>query len=115
MKLLSDMARRKSAKAMMVQAQAMSDSKPPPEAPAQPYLKLYLPSEFESIDMASSERSYKVIKGREGKDVLMCGALIPEKYDLDPIVPGYPWICPIRSCRRVFKKIVSLGPHFAVR
>lgn len=44
----------------------------------------------------------------------MCGALIPEKYDLDRTVPGYPWVCPVRSCRNVFKKILNLGSHFAV-
>lgn len=113
-RLLSDMARRTSAKAKMGQARGFSNSTASLEASVQPNLKLYLPSEIKSIENASSERLYKVIKGLNGKDVPMCGALIPEKYDLDRTVPGYPWICPIRSCRRVFKKIVSLGPHFAV-
>lgn len=76
--------------------------------------KLYHPSEFNAIENASSERTYKVIKAKDGTDQLMCGALIPEKYDLDHTVAGYPWICSIRSCRKVFKKIASLGSHFIV-
>lgn len=98
----------------MGQAQVFSNSMASIGTPIQSKLRLYLPSEIQSIEKASSDRYYKAIKGLNGKDVPMCGALIPEKYDLDRTVPGYPWICPIRSCRRVFKKIVSLGPHFIV-
>lgn len=111
-KLLSDVARQKTAEAKMDQAKVFSGSRTSPQAPVLRSMKLYLPSEIKSIEKASSERSYKVIKGLDGKDVLMCGALIPEQYDLDRTVPGYPWICPVRSCRRVFKKIASLGAHF---
>lgn len=114
-KLLSDVAHRRAAKAMLANGrQVLSGSMTALEAPARSNLRLYLPSEFKSIEKATSERTYKVIKGLDGKDVLMCGALIPEGYDLDRTVPGYPWICPIRSCRRIFKKIVSLGSHFVV-
>lgn len=108
------MTRRKPVKATTGQAQDFSNTTASLQTTIQSNLRLYVPSEIRSIEKASSERSYKAIKGLDGKDVPMCGALIPEKYDLDRTVPGYPWICPIRSCRRVFKKIVSLGPHFVV-
>ena len=42
------------------------------------------------------------------------GALIPEGYQLSTVTPEHPWICPIRSCRRVFAKIPQLGSHFNV-
>lgn len=64
--------------------------------------------------MATGDRTYKVIKGRDGENILMHGALVPEKYDLDRTVPGYPWICPVRECRLVFKRIANLGSHFVV-
>lgn len=113
-KRLSDVAHRKPSEAMKNRPQVLSASTTPLETVTWPGMKLYLPSEFKAIEKASSDRTYKVIKGLNGKDVLMCGALIPEKYDLDPTVPSYPWICPVRSCRRVFKKIASLGSHFVV-
>lgn len=89
--------------------QAVSD-----EAPARRSFKLYKPSEFTVIEKASTDRTYKVIKTKNGADESMRGALIPEKYDLDHTVAGYPWICPVRSCRKVFKKIFSIGSHFVV-
>lgn len=84
------------------------------QASPRPNLRLYQPSEIKGIEMASSDRTYKVIKGKDGKMILMHGALIPERYDLDRTVPGCPWICPVRSCRLVFKRIINLGSHFVV-
>lgn len=80
----------------------------------QHHLKVLEPSEINNIEMASESRTYKVIHGKDGEMIQMHGALIPEHYDLDRTVPGYPWICPIRSCRMVFKRITNLGGHFAV-
>lgn len=76
--------------------------------------RVYQPSEIHSLEMASKDRAYKVITGKNGESISMCGALIPEGYDLDRAVPGRPWVCPIRSCRAVFKKIAGLGSHFSV-
>lgn len=76
--------------------------------------RIYQPSEIHSLDMASKDRPYKVIRGKHGESISMCGALIPEGYDLDRVVPGRPWVCPVRSCRAVFKKIAGLGSHFSV-
>lgn len=84
------------------------------EETSQPRVKIYQPDEIHSLDMASRDRTYKMIWGEQGESISMCGALIPDRYDLDPTVPGRPWVCPIRSCRAVFKKIVGLGSHFAV-
>ncbi|KAJ4289478.1 hypothetical protein N0V88_006960 [Collariella sp. IMI 366227] len=38
------------------------------------------------------------------------GALIPDGYEQSTTTPGHPWICPVRSCRRVFPKISQIGP-----
>lgn len=77
-------------------------------------LRIYQPSEIRHFEMAFKDRSYKMIRGKDGEFISMCGALIPEGYDLDRAVPGRPWVCPIRSCRAVFKKIAGLGSHFSV-
>lgn len=86
----------------------------PVEDTSQPRVKIYQPDEIHSLEMASKDRAYKMIRGEKGESISMCGALIPDRYDLDRTVPGRPWVCPIRSCRAVFKKIVGLGSHFAV-
>lgn len=77
-------------------------------------MRVYQPSDIHYLEMASKDRAYKVIRGKHGESISMCGALIPEGYDLDRAVSGRPWVCPIRSCRAVFKKIAGLGSHFCV-
>lgn len=77
-------------------------------------LRIYQPSEIRNFEMACKDRSYKMYRGKDKEFISMCGALIPEGYDLDRAVPGRPWVCPIRSCRAVFKKIAGLGSHFSV-
>lgn len=42
------------------------------------------------------------------------GALLPERYQLSAEIPGHPWICPLRTCRRAFPALVRLGGHFNV-
>lgn len=84
------------------------------EETSQSSVKVYQPAEIRSLEMASKDRAYKMIWGKHGESISMCGALIPEGYDLDRAVPGRPWVCPIRSCRAVFKKIAGLGSHFCV-
>ncbi|KAG8160388.1 hypothetical protein KVR01_009924 [Diaporthe batatas] len=86
-----------------------------PEETSHPRVKIYQPDEIHSLEMASKDRAYKMIRGEHGEPISMCGALIPDRYDLDRTVPGRPWVCPIRSCRAAFKKIVGLGSHFAVK
>lgn len=114
-RFLSDQERRKGMPVMVTQPRVP----PVPERPALdqspgPRPRLFDPSEIKFIEMACEDRPYKLIKGKEGEMVSMHGALIPERYDLDDTVPTYPWICPVRSCRVVFKKIANLGSHFVV-
>lgn len=39
------------------------------------------------------------------------GCLLPARYDFSGI-PGFEWICPVRSCRRCFQDRRKLGSHF---
>ncbi|KAL2134695.1 hypothetical protein VTI74DRAFT_11099 [Chaetomium olivicolor] len=41
------------------------------------------------------------------------GALIPDGYELSTTTPHHPWICPVRSCRKVFTRLSQLGVHFS--
>ena len=45
--------------------------------------------------------------------VTTAGALIPDGYELydDNLTP---YICPIRSCRKLFRHMIALGAHFGV-
>lgn len=79
-----------------------------------PRLRVYAPSEIKPIEMASKDRTYKVITGPDGEAILTCGALLPNNYKQNDSTPGHPWICPLRSCRYVFARIQSLGSHFVV-
>lgn len=115
MKHLTDVAHGKPPRAAAAQSQAQSGpAAPQVETSAKRNLKLYQPSEFTVIEKPCAERTYQVIKTKAGDDQRMHGALIPLKYDLDYTLAGYPWICSVRSCRKVFKKITSLGSHFIV-
>ncbi|KAH6634836.1 hypothetical protein B0J18DRAFT_32033 [Chaetomium sp. MPI-SDFR-AT-0129] len=40
------------------------------------------------------------------------GALLPEGYQFSAEIPGHPWICPLRTCRRAFPALIKLGGHF---
>ncbi len=85
-----------------------------------------------SVEMAAPDRPYTKWRGQcpfQGPDTKLYssippdhdgslnaahGALIPEGYQLFTTTPGYPWICAIRSCRKVFAQIGQLGRHFNV-
>lgn len=117
LKALSDKAAGRVAAMANAQQQGVILKTPTPMMSAmtsRPPMRLFEPSEINNIEMASESRTYKVIHGKDGEMIQMHGALIPEHYDLDRSVPGYPWICPVRSCRGVHKKIASLGSHFVV-
>ncbi|KAK3687743.1 hypothetical protein B0T22DRAFT_138109 [Podospora appendiculata] len=62
---------------------------------------------FTAIEMATPGRPYKMWRGSS-----TYGALIPEGYELSDAIPGCPWICPVRTCRKVFRLINNLGAHF---
>jgi hypothetical protein len=42
------------------------------------------------------------------------GALLPAGYQLDATIPGRPWVCPVRTCRKALCKRTDLGFHFQV-
>ncbi len=55
------------------------------------------------------------ISASEGQMLISAmGALLPERYE-QSTYPDNPWICPIRTCRKVFGRLKSLGGHFPVQ
>ncbi|AEO60865.1 hypothetical protein MYCTH_2310549 [Thermothelomyces thermophilus ATCC 42464] len=64
------------------------------------------------ITMAASDRAYSKWRDERGSLIPTYGALIPEGYKFSTTTPGRPWICPVRSCRKVFAKLRELGSHF---
>ncbi|KAH6632341.1 hypothetical protein F5144DRAFT_573747 [Chaetomium tenue] len=64
------------------------------------------------IIMAAPDRAYTRWKDENGSLLLTRGVLIPEGYQFSTSTPGHPWVCPVRSCRKVFVKLVQLGSHF---
>lgn len=41
------------------------------------------------------------------------GAIIPDGYKRHDN-EATPWVCPIRSCRKLFRNMAALGAHFSV-
>ncbi|KAH9434018.1 hypothetical protein MCOR02_006046 [Pyricularia oryzae] len=64
-----------------------------------------------SIKMVNPERSYRLWRDSNGQLDSTFGALIPEGYALWNN-PSYPWICPVRDCRRLCASRQALGGHF---
>ncbi|KAK0636686.1 hypothetical protein B0T17DRAFT_519673 [Bombardia bombarda] len=64
------------------------------------------------INMAEPHRPYSVWPDENGALQPLHGALLPAGYKLDDSIPGRSWICPVRSCRRVYGKRQDLGYHF---
>lgn len=79
----------------------------------QPF-RLFEPSEITPLEYATEDRKYKTIQDLRGELVTTCGALLPRNYTIDNTYPGFRWICPIRTCRRVFASLIALGSHFCV-
>jgi hypothetical protein len=69
--------------------------------------------EYEVFHHSRSGNLYKFIEVN-GVTQSAVGALIPDGYRTYPD-PDTPWICPIRSCRKLLKNINGLGGHFCVR
>ncbi|KAK4448009.1 hypothetical protein QBC34DRAFT_301814 [Podospora aff. communis PSN243] len=67
----------------------------------------------EHIETTPSGRPYKMWKDDFGSLRKACGALIPDKYEFSDAIPGRPWVCPIRPCRKVFPGVTALGAHFS--
>jgi hypothetical protein len=87
----------------------------------------------ETIEMTPSGRPYRMWAGKHtcvservfnhsksvGADDFgalrkTCGVLLPDKYEFSYTIPDHRWICPVRSCRRVFAALPNLGSHFIV-
>ncbi|KAK3380828.1 hypothetical protein B0H63DRAFT_474433 [Podospora didyma] len=72
-------------------------------------------AEKQDIEMANPDRPYHMWPIESGELKGMGGALIPDAYTLDTTVPDRPWICPIRSCRYLYRLRNNLGDHFKAR
>ncbi|KAH8201745.1 hypothetical protein TruAng_004097 [Truncatella angustata] len=60
---------------------------------------------------ASGGRPYNIWRLANGQEIATRGAILPTEYQLYFDVDR-PWVCPVRSCRIVFKTLDSLGGHF---
>ncbi|KAK0710084.1 hypothetical protein B0T26DRAFT_724017 [Lasiosphaeria miniovina] len=70
--------------------------------------------EIISITMANPNRPYTMWPDPTGTLTDTCGTLIPDGYTLDEMVEDRQWICPIRSCRRLYSSRRYLGGHFTM-
>lgn len=48
-----------------------------------------------------------------GKKKVLMGVLIPDGYKLHPD-PTYPYVCPVRTCRKLFSTLPGVDLHFYV-
>ncbi|KAK4234912.1 hypothetical protein C8A03DRAFT_18267 [Achaetomium macrosporum] len=64
------------------------------------------------IKEAEPGRLYTMWPDENGQLAHVYGALLPTGYQLDYAIPGRPWICPVRTCRKVFGSRRTLGYHF---
>ncbi|KAK3693248.1 hypothetical protein B0T22DRAFT_449282 [Podospora appendiculata] len=66
-----------------------------------------------SAHLVKDDSSYRTWVDESGTLVTTAGALLPPGYKtLDD--PDYPWICPVRSCRKRLQTLFGLGKHFGV-
>lgn len=70
--------------------------------------------EIVPITMANPDRPYTMWPDHTGTLKRTCGTLIPDGYTLDETVEDRQWICPIRSCRRLYSSRRHLGSHFTM-
>ncbi|KAH8905762.1 hypothetical protein BR93DRAFT_699581 [Coniochaeta sp. PMI_546] len=70
------------------------------------------PRSLEPITTTAAGRSYTTWFNDVGALVSTAGALLPDGYKLDDALPERPWIRPVRSCRRLFATLPTLGQHF---
>lgn len=96
--------------------------------------KASAPGESRRLDMANPDRPYHMWRGKQshlctspgcflpltitadesGTLIPLKNVLIPDGYKHDTTISDRPWICPVRSCRRLFKAPVDFGNHFKV-
>lgn len=71
--------------------------------------KLTKSENHSGLTTSASGRSYWI-----WQSMPTCGAAIPDGYEFSSL-PSYPWICPIRDCRKMFIKSFNLACHWNVR
>ncbi|KAF4809275.1 hypothetical protein CGCSCA5_v011502 [Colletotrichum siamense] len=89
------------------------DADPPPR-PFKMLPTLYGRPENELTTTNDGDRLYCQWKGENTPLEASCGALLPTGYTLHSD-PEYPFICPDRMCRSIFRSIQGLGKHFGAR
>ncbi|KAK3315772.1 hypothetical protein B0H66DRAFT_534042 [Apodospora peruviana] len=57
------------------------------------------------------DRVYKTFLDEDGITYATCGALLPPGYQKSKD-EDFPWICPVRSCRKMLPSLIGLGKHF---
>ncbi|KAI8258287.1 hypothetical protein K4K56_007108 [Colletotrichum sp. SAR 10_98] len=83
----------------------------PPPRPFKMLPTLYGRPENELITTNDGDRLYCQWKGENTPLEASCGAVLPTGYTLHSD-PEYPFICPDRVCRSIFRSIQGLGKHF---
>ncbi|KAF5523125.1 hypothetical protein CGCA056_v003989 [Colletotrichum aenigma] len=86
----------------------------PPPRPPKVLPSLYGRPENELTTTNDGDRLYCQWKGENAPLEASCGALLPTGYTLHSD-PQYPFICPDRVCRFIFRSIQGLGKHFGAR
>ncbi|KAF4816161.1 hypothetical protein CGCTS75_v012797 [Colletotrichum tropicale] len=86
----------------------------PPPRPFKMLPTLYGRPESELTTTNDGDRLYCQWKGENTPLEASCGALLPTGYTLHSD-PEYPFICPDRVCRSIFRSIQGLGKHFGAR
>lgn len=69
----------------------------------------------EGLTTTEDNRPYTMWLDNNGQLVRINGALLPTGYQLDSAAADRPWICPIQSCRYLFKACHDLGRRFSIR
>ncbi|KAH0440727.1 hypothetical protein CcaCcLH18_02397 [Colletotrichum camelliae] len=95
-----------------VQLDSGNGDQPPPPFQFPP--TIYGQPENELTTTNDGDRLYCQWKGENTPLEASCGALLPTKYTLHSD-PEYPFICPDRLCRSIFRSIQGLGKHFGAR
>ncbi|KAI8308162.1 hypothetical protein K4K59_010288 [Colletotrichum sp. SAR11_240] len=91
-----------------------SENADPPPRPFKMLPTLYGRPESELTTTNDGDRLYCQWKGENTPLEASCGALLPTGYTLHSD-PEYPFICPDRVCRSIFRSIQGLGKHFGAR
>ncbi|KAK1850614.1 hypothetical protein CCHR01_06773 [Colletotrichum chrysophilum] len=86
----------------------------PPPRPFKMLPTLYGRPENELTTTNDGDRLYCQWKGENTPLEASCGVLLPTGYTLHSD-PEYPFICPDRVCRSIFRSIQGLGKHFGAR